>query len=204
MRGKVNGRQLQNPNALRRMLTPRIFEGKARVLNVIPGDRRYQIEFDVRGWRYTTDNRHQEEASPLRVGGIPSTHLQRGLFTGARVILAATLRHELDEADKKTNAYTKRVLGGISIYEHIPGSIAYNELENILVKLASNHRMLCIGHVTSRFLEELLPYAEIQDIQRSTAFKYPKKLPRLDCGYRNESRYCSLAMLRYFKDNYNF
>ena len=56
MRGKVNGRQLQNPNALRRMLTPRIFEGKARVLNVIPGDRRYQIEFDVRGWRYTTSS----------------------------------------------------------------------------------------------------------------------------------------------------
>ena len=27
-------------------------------------------------------------------------HLQRGLFTGARVILAATLKHELDEADK--------------------------------------------------------------------------------------------------------
>ena len=77
---------------------------------------------------------------------------------------------KVDEADKKTDAYTKRVLGGISIYERIPGSIAYNELENILAKLASNHRMLCIGHVTSRFLEELLPYAEIRyiQLQRST------------------------------------
>ena len=102
------------------------------------------------------------------------------------VVITTRLRGQgkglkLDEADKKTDAYTKRLLGGISIYERIPGSIAYNELENILAKLASNHRMLCIGHVTLRFLEELLPYAEIQDIQRSTAFKYPKTLPRLDC-----------------------
>ena len=111
---------------------------------------------------------------------------------------------KLDDADKKTDVYTKRVLGGISIYERIPGSIAYSELENILAKLVFNHRMLCIGHVTLRFLEELLPYAAIQDIQLSTALKYPKTLPRLDCGYRHEGRHCSLAKLRYFKDNYNF
>ena len=68
------------------------------------------------------------------------------------VVITTRLRGQgkglkLDEADKKTDAYTKRLLGGISIYERIPGSIAYNELENILAKLASNHRMLCIGHV---------------------------------------------------------
>ena len=93
MRGQVNGLELQNPNAISRLLSsPHVFEGRARILNVTPGDGSYQVEFDGRGWRYTIIIKKKRPHFEW-----VEHYLKRGwVLTGARVLIAATLRHDVE------------------------------------------------------------------------------------------------------------
>ena len=95
MRGQVNGRQ-SGQNQLTTMLTtPHVFEGRARLIDVTSifdvetEETRYRLEFDVRGWCYTTTIKRRRPHFEW-----VEHHLQRGLLTGSEVFLAATLRHD--------------------------------------------------------------------------------------------------------------
>ena len=104
----------------------------------------------------------------------------------------------INDKDRKTDWYTRRVLGGIGIRTRLPGSLQHGQHKIILSKLWSDHKIYCAGHITARFLQELLPYADIEDKQESSPFYYPKELPTANCGTDHRARYCSLAKLRYF------
>ena len=103
----------------------------------------------------------------------------------------------LSDGDKKTDWFTRRVLGGIGIYSRLPGSLEYGQHRAILVKLGTNHKICCAGHISAQFLQNLLPYADIEDLQQTHPFNYPRSLPTANCGTDHKPRFCSLAKLRY-------
>ena len=61
--------------------------------------------------------------------------------------------------------------------ERIPGSITYTAHRDILSGLGTDHQILCAGHVSNKFLTDMLPYADIIDIQDYSDFKFPSYLP---------------------------
>ena len=108
---------------------------------------------------------------------------------------------QLSAADRQTDWYTRVVLKGIGVNERIPGSITYTAHRDILSGLGTDHQILCAGHVSNKFLTDLLPYADIIDIQDYSDFKFPSYLPDANCGKSvgHSGRNCSLAKLNYLR-----
>ena len=105
----------------------------------------------------------------------------------------------LTREDKQTDRYTENMLGGLGIFTSIPGSLNYSAHRGILTSLGVRYSLMCVGHVTHKFLCDLLPYADITDIQSTTTFKYPADLPDAKCGHDHIARQCSLAKLKYLR-----
>ena len=96
--------------------------------------------------------------------------------------------------DKRTDSFVKNQLGGIPVNTYIPGSIDTTAMTRLILSLA-NMKILCVGAVAMRYLGRMLPYANIQDLQTISDFKYESELPSADCGHTHNPRYCSLAKL---------
>lgn len=105
--------------------------------------------------------------------------------------------------DWKTDRYTRRFLGGMSLNTALHGSLQLRDIRNMLLKISLTHKLYCIGSVDRIFLENMMPYAWIEDVQDIVDFKYPKALPSANCGFSHNDvfRYCSLAKLQYVVRN---
>ncbi len=105
---------------------------------------------------------------------------------------------QLTQGKKRTDYYTREVLGGIGILTYIPGALEYDSHRKILNSLGARYRIFFAGHVTHKFLTELMPYADIVDVQLISTFTYPKNLPNC-CNGNHTPRQCSLAKLIHLK-----
>ncbi len=101
-------------------------------------------------------------------------------FTSEDVTQHYFFDHPLDlhltREEKQTDRYTQNKLGGLGVYTIIPGSLNYSVHRDILTFLEARYNLTCAEHVTHKFLSDLLPHADITDIQSTTAFKYPALL----------------------------
>ncbi len=124
-------------------------------------------------------------------------------FTSEDVAQHYCFGHPLDlhlaREEKQTDRYTQNMLGGLGVYTVIPGSLNYSAHRDILTFLEARYNLICVGHVTHKFISNLLPYADIADIQNTTTFKYPAELPNANCGFNHLARHCCLAKLKYLK-----
>lgn len=84
---------------------------------------------------------------------------------------------KISAGDRKTDNYTRRFLGGMSLHTPLPGSLQPSEIKNMLLKVSLTHDIFCIGSVDQIFLESTLPYTCINDVQDLVGFKYPKTHP---------------------------
>ena len=101
----------------------------------------------------------------------------------------------LDRANQKTDAFIRNELGGIGVFTVIPGARPQSEVTSVITNLGG-YRIFCAGSITRRWLQTILPYGDIIDVQESTKFVYPKELVFTWCGYFHKNvRYCSLAKL---------
>ena len=93
--------------------------------------------------------------------------------------------------DRKTEAYTKKALGGLGVEEHAEGSLEYFTHTGVIDSL--------MGDLTETFIKGVIPHAEIWDLQRTCSVVYPKQLPPAACGIPHNPRYCSMAKLWFLK-----
>ena len=98
------------------------------------------------------------------------------------------------DLEMKTESFAKRILGAAGINDFAAGLLDYNSHIGILYSLA-DFRIYCAGHVAHKFLTNVLPYADIYDIQEISTHTFPKELPTAWCGISHNPRYCSLAKL---------
>ena len=98
---------------------------------------------------------------------------------------------EMTAKDKKTKSFAKRILGAAGINDFAAGALDYYSHIGILYSL-TDFRIYCAGHV---FLTNILPYADIYNIQEISTHTFPKELPTAWCGISHNPRYCSLAKL---------
>ena len=89
--------------------------------------------------------------------------------------------------DKKTESFAKRILGAAGINDFAAGSLDYYSHIGILYSLA-DFRIYCAGHVAHKFLTNILPYADIYDIQEISTHTLPKELPTAWCGISHDPR----------------
>ena len=103
-------------------------------------------------------------------------------------------QRDLTGMEKRTNNYVKKVLGGVGVYDVIPGALDYDSSKSIITALG-DCQILCVGNVAYAWLKKILPYGDVVDIQTRTDFKYPKNIPDICCGVQHNSRYCALSKL---------
>ena len=101
----------------------------------------------------------------------------------------------LNEDNRKTDAYTRKKLGGLGVFTVIPGGKPYEESAAIVTELGA-YKIICAGEITRKWLRTILPHGNIVDIQETTKFVYPKELVSTWCGYFHANfRYCSYGKL---------
>ena len=100
--------------------------------------------------------------------------------------------------DRKTEAYTKKALGGLGVEEHAEGSLEYFTHTGVIDSL-KDYRVYVMGDLTETFIKGVIPHAEIWDLQRTCSVVYPKQLPPAACGIPHNPRYCSMAKLWFLK-----
>ena len=105
----------------------------------------------------------------------------------------------LTSADRKTQNFAVNVLGSIAIEDHVDGSLAYYSHVSAITSL-KDYRIFVVGEIAERFVKNIVPYAEVLNIQDLTPFKYPKELRSAQCGILHNPRYCSLAKLNFIRD----
>jgi hypothetical protein len=105
----------------------------------------------------------------------------------------------LTNNDKKTERFVVNVLGGVPISDHSAGSLSYYSHVSALTTL-QDYRIYVVGELAEKTLRNILPHADIVDIQTLTSFKYPKELPTSYCGIQHNPRYCSLAKMAYIQN----
>ena len=104
----------------------------------------------------------------------------------------------MTHADRQTERYSKKVLGGLGIDEHADGSLEYYAHIPVIQSL-QEYRILLVGNVAEKFVRSILPYGDVWDLQNVTSLTYPKQLHSAYCGIPHNARYCSLAKLWYIK-----
>ena len=110
----------------------------------------------------------------------------------------------LSPSNKRTEWYSRVVLGEIGIHQRIPGSLTYRAHRDILAGIGADHIIICAGHVAHKFLSAALPYADIVDVQQRTPnFKFPTTLPEVNCGLKTGhiNRCCSLAKVLFMSNH---
>ena len=106
----------------------------------------------------------------------------------------------LTPADKRTDGYTQTYLGGIGVNTEIPGALGADVYRHILTTLGNRYRVLCVGEIAAKLLTQILPYADIWELQSLAGLTYPKTLRNCYCGYNHQPRYCSLAKTWYIRN----
>ena len=96
--------------------------------------------------------------------------------------------------DRQTERYSKQVLGGLGIDDHAEGSLDYYAHIRVIRSL-QEYRIFLVGDVAEKFVNNILPYGDIWNLQNVSSFTYPKELPPANCGIPHNPRYCSLAKL---------
>ena len=102
----------------------------------------------------------------------------------------------LSETDQKTDFYSRSVLGGFGLHTPVPQpALPYDRLYSYITALGG-YRLFCAGNVAHRWLQSVLPYGDIVDIQQTSEFKYPKNLVPVTCEFNHKNnRYCSKGKL---------
>ena len=109
----------------------------------------------------------------------------------------------MTSADRKTHNFAVHVLGStIPLTSHQLGSLDYYSHAGALDSL-KDHRIFVVGEIAEKFVRNIVPHADIWNIQELTSFTYPKTLPTACCGVVHNPRYCSLAKLHYIRDFIN-
>ena len=108
----------------------------------------------------------------------------------------------MTSADRKTHNFAVHVLGTIPLTSHQLGSLDYYSHAGALDSL-KDHRIFVVGEIAEKFVRNIVPHADIWNIQELTSFTYPKTLPTACCGVVHNPRYCSLAKLHYIRDFIN-
>lgn len=100
----------------------------------------------------------------------------------------------LSEGDHRTERYAVKVLGATSTRQHVSGSLPYHTHIGVLYSLA-DFTIYVAGHVSYKFLTQLLPYTNVIDIQEISGHRFPTELPSSWCGLNHNPRYCALSKL---------
>ena len=110
---QLNGRAPETSNVRTVLTTPRIFRGWVNIIKVVPGYETYDLVLIVRGRQYVT----MIKKGKTHFDWVEH-HMMRGWeLVGARVLIAATLRHDIEckpglfkltlwRVASKENAYT--------------------------------------------------------------------------------------------------
>ena len=119
--------------------------------------------------------------------------------TTRHMILQAPSDFWLTPADKKTQDFAVNILGGAAINDHNEGSLSYYSHVGAISSL-TDYRIYVVGEITHRFVRNILPHANLWNIQDLTPFKFPKELRSACCGIPHSPRYCSLAKMWFIRD----
>ena len=79
------------------------------------------------------------------------------------------------------------IMGTIPLTSHQLGSLDYYSHAGALDSL-KDHRIFVVGEITEKFVRNILPHADIWNIQDLTSFTYPKTLPTAYCGVVHNPR----------------
>ena len=115
------------------------------------------------------------------------------------MLLKAPTDFWMTAADKKTHYFAVNVLGTIPLSAHTFGSLDYYSHVGAIDSL-KDHKIFVVGEMTEKFVQNIIPHADIWNIQELTSFKYPKTLQYACCGVNHNPRYCSLAKLHFIRD----
>ena len=103
---------------------------------------------------------------------------------------------QLNESEKKTDFYIRKCLGGIGVHTPIPGAQPFQKLAEVVTSMGGD-KIFCVGDIAQNVLRSILPYGDIENIQQTLNFVYPKTLLDSNCGYKHlNTRYCSLNKLK--------
>ena len=105
----------------------------------------------------------------------------------------------LTPEDKRTDGFTQSYLGGIGVKTEIPGALGADHFKHILTSLGNRYRVLCVGDIAANLLHQILPYADIWELQSLAGLTYPKSLRNCYCGFDHQPRFCSLAKTWYIR-----
>ena len=100
----------------------------------------------------------------------------------------------LSPSEKKTDNYVRQHLGGVGVFDEIPGSLSNHRSQEILTSLGG-YQILCAGNVAFSWIKRVLPFGDVKNIQINTDFKFPRELQGTFCGVVHTPRYCSLSKL---------
>ena len=120
-------------------------------------------------------------------------------LTSRHMILKPPSDFWMTSADRKTHSFAVNVLGTVPLTSHTYGSLDYYSHAGALDSL-KDFRIYVVGEIVEKFVRNILPHADIWNIQDLTSFTYPKTLPTACCGVVHNPRYCSLAKLYHIRD----